>query len=127
MTKAVAEVRKDAKKYVNVDKGTIKKFLKSKTFTAKRGSKGIVGRIGVFDNVVIPNGNDGVEVAKYTAVQNFGTDKAGKDRSTTIPAQGFLEKALKSAEGRAVAKLISETQKKMDAFHASKGDKGKPK
>jgi len=125
MTKAVAEVRKAAKRYIKVDKGVAKKFIKSKTFTAKRGAKGIVGRIGVFTDISVPNGKEGVFVAKYAAVQNYGSTKVGKARNTTIPAQDFLGKALASENEKATNILLTEAQKKMDAFHAKRGDQGK--
>ena len=125
MTKAIAEIRKGAKRYVSIDKGLAKKFIISKTFTAKRGAKGIVGRIGVFTDISIPNGKEGVHVAKYAAVQNYGTNRAGKAKNTTIPAQDFLGKALASEDGKATTILLTEAQKRLDAFHAKRGDKGK--
>ena len=115
MTKATGEIRKIAKRYAPVDKGIAKKFIKNKTFTAKRGAKGIVGRVGVF-----VKGSDGVGThpAKYGAALEHGTEKAGKGNNTIIGARNFLANALQSAEPMATKALLAKTQERMDAFHA---------
>ena len=115
MTKATGEIRKVAKTYVPVDSGLLKKSIKNKTFTAKRGAKGIVGRVGVF-----VKGSDGVAThpAKYGAALEHGTEKAGKGNNTIIGARNFLANALQSAEPMATKALLAKTQEKMDAFHA---------
>ena len=118
MTKATGEIRKIAKRYAPEDKGIAKKFIKNKTFTAKRGAKGIVGRIGVFETASIPNGKEGVEIAKYAAVIEHGTDKAGRGKSNTIYARNYLSDALVAGDPIATQVLIAKTQEKMDAFHA---------
>lgn len=117
MTKATGEIRKVAKTYVPVVEGSglLKKSIKNKTFTAKRGAKGIVGRVGVF-----VKGFDGVGThpAKYGAALEHGTEKAGKGNNTIIGARNFLANALQSAEPMATKALLAKTQEKMDAFHA---------
>ena len=45
MRQGAAEIRKAAKRMVPVDKGNLKKALKSKVFTAKKGAKGVVASL----------------------------------------------------------------------------------
>lgn len=120
LTKATGEVRKVAKKNAPVDLGILQKNIKNKTFTAKRGSKGVVGRIGVFSKDVISYGESrGVAIAKYGAVQEYGK----KDGS--VKAQEYLAKSLQQAEPQATQALIKRTQEKLDDFHAKQASKYK--
>jgi HK97 gp10 family phage protein len=114
---AVAEVRKTAKQLAPKDTGILKKAIKSKVFTKKRGAKGIVGRIGVLDSNV--EYSDGTPVAKVAAVLNHGSP------ARNIYARNFLEDALKMTEPQATAKLLARTQVEIDKFHAKRKDKGK--
>ena len=118
---ATAEVRKVAGNYVPVKSGVLKKSIKSKVFTAKRGAKGVVGRIGVF----IKGSTGETHPAKYGAVLEHGTKSAGRDRKTIIGARNFLSNALSSAEPQATSKFLSKTQEKMDEFHAKQSSKYK--
>jgi len=125
LTQAVAEVRKEIKAKIKqdglIDDRTMFKNIKSKVFSNGRG-KGLTGRAGVLTSVTDENG---VAVAKYASVQNYGTDKAGKGRNARIEARHFLEDGLSTAEPIATKKLITRTQEKVTAFHKSKGDPGK--
>lgn len=127
MRKAVAEIRKDAKKFVPVESGWLKKSIKSKVFTTKRGSKGIVGRVGVFvpKQETRPNGRKMVHPARVASTLEYGTENAGKARNTYIGARNFLRNALRSADDRAVEILIKDTQKRINEFHAKRRDEGK--
>jgi hypothetical protein len=116
----VAEFRKDIKNRVPVHLGVLKKEVKSKTFSKGRG-KGLVARAGILDSTSIPNGNSGVSIAKYAAVQNYGSTKNG------TPALNFLGESVKAVENAAVSKMVARVQEKVTAFHASKGDPGKGK
>lgn len=120
---ATAEVRKVAKTYVPIASGLLKKSIKNKVFTAKRGAKGVVGRIGVF--VKGSDAGSGTHPAKYGAALEHGTDKAGKGKSTVIGARKFLQNALTAAEPTATKLLVNKTQERMDAFHAKQDSKYK--
>ena len=122
MTKAVAEIRKVAKTYVPIDSGTLKKSIKSKTFTAKRGAKGIVGRVGVF---VKGSDGTGTHPAKYGAAIEYGTETAGKGNNTVIGARNYLSNAMSSAEPAATQALLTKAQERMDNFHAQQAGKYK--
>ena len=121
LTVGLAEIRKEAKRLVPVDSGVLKKEIKSKVFSKGRG-KGLVGRAGIITSVQVTDAyGRSVQVAKYAAVQNFGSPKRN------IKATHWLEDSLARAEDRAVEKLIMRVQEKVDAFHSSKGDPGKGK
>ena len=122
MTQAVAEVRKVAKTYVPIQEGSglLKKSIKSKVFTAKRGAKGIVGRVGVF---VKGSDGQGTHPAKYGAALEHGTETAGRGGNTVIGARRFLANSLASAEPMATKKLLDKTQERLDAFHSKHGGK----
>jgi HK97 gp10 family phage protein len=120
---ATAEVRKVAKTYVPVKSGLLKRSIKNKVFTAKRGAKGVVGRIGVF--VKGSDVSGGTHPAKYGAALEYGTESAGKGKDTIIGARRFLANALKASEPIATSKLVSKTQERMDNFHAKQASKYK--
>ena len=120
LTVGVAEFRKDIKTRVPENLGILKKEIKSKVFSKGRG-KGLVARAGVLDSTSIPNGNSGVAIAKYAAVQNYGSTKNG------TPAINFLGESVKAVEDTAVSKMVARVQDKVTAFHSSKGDPGKGK
>ena len=116
LNKGAAEVRKQAKANVNNDilnrdTGGLFKAIKSKTFTKKRGQRGLVSRIGIIP--ATQTNKDGDIINKYAGYHN-------KRRK-------FLDKALDQAEDKAVKVLVAKVQERMDAFHAKEGDKGKPK
>ena len=120
LTVGVAEFRKDIKNRVPENLGVLKKEIKSKVFSKGRG-KGLVARAGIIDSTSIPNGSGGVAIAKYAAVQNYGSTKNG------TPALNFLGESVKAIEDLAVNKMVARVQQKVTAFHASKGDPGKGK
>lgn len=121
------EARKVAKQFVPVKDGVLKKSIKNKVFTAKRGSKGVVGRIGIFvkGTEKVKNGNKMVHPAKYGAAVNYGSEKTGRDKSNVLGARLFLENALQASESQGVAKCIAKTQEAMDKFHAKQASKYK--
>ena len=120
LTVGAAEFRKDIKKNVPEKFGILKKEIKSKTFSKGRG-KGLVARAGILDSVQVQNGNKSVAVAKYAAVQNYGSIKRN------IAGRHFLAEAVRDVGDLAVKKMIDRVQEKVTAFHASKGDPGKGK
>lgn len=111
MRQGSAEVRKAAKKLAPKDTGLLKKKIKSKVYTKKKGGKGVVARIGVLGDAGYSNQEPPRPVALYGYAQNKETH--------------FLDSALDIAQAPAIYKLISTTQQKLDAFHAAKGDPGK--
>ena len=120
LTVGVAEFRKDIKTRVPENLGILKKEIKSKVFSKGRG-KGLVARAGILDSTSVSNGDKAVAVAKYAAVQNYGSTKNG------TPALNFLSESVKSVEDTAVSKMVARVQDKVTAFHSSKGDPGKGK
>jgi len=116
-----AEFRKDIKRNVPEDLGFLKKEIKSKTFSKGRG-RGLVARAGVLSAVQVTNeSGHSVAIAKYAAVQNYGSIKRN------IVGKHFLSDAVKSVGDLAVKKMITRVQEKVTAFHKSKGDPGKGK
>ena len=114
MRQGAAEIRKAAKQLApQGETGLLKKSIKSKVYTKKQGGKGVVARIGVLGDAGYSAQKKPRPVALYGYAQNQKTH--------------FLDDALTIAEAPAMYKLLSTTQQKMDAFHASKGDPGKAK
>ena len=113
LTQGAAEIRKAAKQLAPKDTGLLKKKIKSKVYRKKKGGKGVVARIGVLGDAGYSAQKKPRPVALYGYAQNQKTH--------------FLDDALTIAEAPAMYKLLSVTQQKMDAFHASKGDPGKAK
>lgn len=114
LTKGAAEIRKDAKKKVSGDilqkrSGALFRAIKSKTFTKKRGGRGLVSRIGIIPPT--QTNAEGQIINKYAGYHN-------KRRK-------FLDKALDDADDKATKILISTVQEKLTAFHAKEGDKGR--
>ena len=115
LTKGAAEIRKDAKKKVSGEilkrgeTGGLFKAIKSKTFTKKRGGRGLVSRIGIIP--ATQTNSKGQIINKYAGYWN-------KRRK-------FLDKALDDADDKATKVLIDTVQEKLTAFHAKEGDKGK--
>jgi HK97 gp10 family phage protein len=113
MRQGAAVIRKAARELAPKDTGMLKKNIKSKVYTKKQGGKGVVARIGVLGDAGYNNQDPPRPIALYGYAQNQKTH--------------FLDDALTLAEAPAMYKLLSTTQQKMDAFHASKGDPGKAK
>ena len=120
MTKGAAEIRKVAKRIVKTelnDTGLLHKMIKSKTFTKKSRGKGLVSHIGVLN---VKN-QDGYYPKK-------GNEK--KPRPISLVANvhnnrvNFLDRALNEGNARATQVLITETQKKIDEFHAKNKQAG---
>jgi hypothetical protein len=113
MANGAAEVRKAAKALAPRDKGLLKKSIKSKVYTKKKGGKGLVARIGVLGDAGYSNQKKPRPIALYGYAQNKRTN--------------FLNDALDIAEAPAIHVLIEKTQIQIDKFHAKKGDPGKAK
>ena len=114
LNQGAAEIRKEAKRKVNNDvlqrqTGGLFKAIKSKTFTKKRGGRGLVARIGIIP--ATQTNSEGQVIQKYAGYHN----KRLK----------FLDQALDDADDKAVSVLLDVVQDKMTAFHAKEGDKGK--
>ena len=114
LTKGSAEIRKQAKSNVNGDimnrqSGGLFKAIKSKTFTKKGRSRGLVSRIGIIP--ITQTNKDGDIINKYAGYWN-------KRRK-------FLDKALDQADDKATKALVQTVQQKLNEFHAKEGDKGK--
>jgi hypothetical protein len=103
MRQGAAEIRKAAKKLAPKDTGLLKRKIKSKVYTKKKGTKGVVARIGILGDAGYSDQKKPRPVALYGYVQNN--------------KQHFLDSAVDIAEGPAIYKLIATTQEKMDEFH----------
>jgi hypothetical protein len=102
LRQGAAEIRKVAKQIAPRDTGLLSKSIKSKVFTVKSGGKGVVARVGVLTTDSVDK--DGDPVIKY----------AGPVEKRTK----FLEKAAQQAQDKAIRKLLTVSQQKMDQFHA---------
>jgi hypothetical protein len=115
LRKGAAEIRKQAKRDVKADlydKGVLHKEIKSKVFTAKKKSKGVVARIGIMSD--------------SPATDKFGTPVA-KYAAALEKQRGFLNKAHAKAEKKAVAILVASVQEELNKFHAKKAAKAAAK
>ena len=112
LRQGAAEIRKVAKRIVSSelkDTGLLAKNIKSKVFTAKRGRRGVLARVGI------------VHDAGYYPQK--GNEK--KPRPVAVVAAThnirikFLDRATAQAQSIAIHKLLTVSQQKMDAFHAA--------
>lgn len=111
LTKGAAVIRKIARNNAKVgETGHLKKSIKSKTFTAKRGAKGVVARIGILASADLTDNKPTQKRPKGTPVQLYG--RAVEVKYWTI------NDALKQGESQAMDVFMKRAQEKMDDFHA---------
>ena len=107
LRQGAAVIRKAARQLAPTGTGLLKSKIVSKVYRKKKGTKGVVARIGILGDAGYSAQKKPRPVALYGYKQNQEHTKYSH----------FLEDALTVASEPAIYKLIEVTQQKMNDFH----------
>lgn len=118
LRQAVAEIRKIAKQIApKGETGALRKGIQSKVVTMKKGSKGVLGVVGMLKKDKV--GKPSKKFPKGVPIQIYGGALNKKIK--------FLQRANQQGKGLAIQKLKSVTAEKIVQFQAKMDAKAKAK